>query len=104
MFGRLLSQWAPASIAAVANCALIALVWVACLFCSVTRDYTSVTVFFAVGMLLAVVAVTAGYNMRPDLPTMLWGFNIGLGATLFGFLPPLFPTLPSPVTPPPVPP
>jgi hypothetical protein len=28
-----------ASVAAIANCALIALVWVACLFCSVTRDY-----------------------------------------------------------------
>ena len=35
---------------------------------------------------LAAVAVTAGYNVRPDLATMLWGFNIGLAATLFGML------------------
>ncbi len=86
LFGFALDLEAPASVAAIANCALIALVWVACLFCSVTRDYTSVTAFFAVGMLLAVVAVTLGYNVRPDLATMLWGFNIGLGATLFGLL------------------
>jgi len=86
LFGFALDLEPPASVAAIANCALIALVWVACLFCSVTRDYTSVTAFFAVGMLLAVVAVTLGYNVRPELATMLWSFNIGLGATLFGLL------------------
>jgi uncharacterized membrane protein len=94
LFGFVLDLDPPASAAAVANCALIALVWVACLFCSVTRDYTSVTAFFAVGMLLAVVAVTLGYNMRPDLATMLWGFNIGLGATLFGLLARIIATFP----------
>jgi polysaccharide biosynthesis protein PelG len=94
LFGLLVDLDAPASVAAVANCALIALVWVACLFCSVTRDYTAVTAFFAVGMLLAVVAVTMGYNVRPDLATMLWGFNIGLGATLFGLLARVIATFP----------
>src|SRR5262249_61217363 len=85
---------AAASVAAVANCALIALVWVACLFCSVTRDYTSVTIYFGVGLLLAVIAVTKGYNMRPDLAIMLWGFNIGLGLTLFGLLARIISTFP----------
>src|SRR3981189_2183731 len=94
LFGFALDLEPMASVAAIANCALIALVWVACLFCSVTRDYTSVTAFFAVGMLLAVVAVTLGYNMRPDLATMLWGFNIGLGATLFGLLARIIATFP----------
>ena len=94
LFGFALDLEAPASVAAVANCALIALVWVACLFCSVTRDYMSVTAFFALGMVLAVVAVTNGYNMRPDLATMLWGFNIGLGATLFGLLSRIIATFP----------
>jgi uncharacterized membrane protein len=94
LFGFLIDLDPPASVAAVANCALIALVWVACLFCSVTRDYTSVTVFFAIGMLLAVVGVTVGYNVRPDLATMLWGFNIGLGATLFGLLARIIATFP----------
>ena len=83
-----------ADVAAVANCALIALVWVACLFSSVTRDYTAVTVYFAVGLLLAVVAVTKGYNLRPELAIMLWGFNIGLGATLFGLLARIIGTFP----------
>ena len=83
-----------ASTAAVANCALIALVWVGCLFCGVTRDYTSVTAFFAAGILFAVVAVTVGYNMRPDLATMLWAFNIGLAITLFGLLTRIFLTFP----------
>src|SRR5262245_2956392 len=98
LFGLALDLEAPASVAAIANCALIALIWVACLFCSVTRDYMSVTAYFAVGMLIAVVAVTVGYNMRPDLATMLWGFNIGLGATLFGLLARIVATFPFAVT------
>ena len=98
LFAAALDLDAAASIAAIANCALIALVWVACLFCSVTRDYTSVTVFFAVGMALAVAAVTLGYNARPDLTIMLWGFNVGLAATLFGLLARIIATFPFAVT------
>jgi uncharacterized membrane protein len=94
LFGFVLDLEPAASVAAVANCALIALVWVACLFCSVTRDYTAVTIYFAVGLLLAVVAVTKGYNMRPELAIMLWGFNIGLGLTLFGLLGRIIATFP----------
>src|SRR5437762_2798860 len=67
LFGVALDLETTADVAAVANCALIALVWVACLFGSVTRDYNSVTGYFALGMLIAVVAVTVGYNVRPDL-------------------------------------
>ena len=52
LFGLLLDLETTASVAAVANCVLIALVWVACLFCSVTRDYNSVTGYFAAGMLV----------------------------------------------------
>jgi polysaccharide biosynthesis protein PelG len=98
LFGVVLDLDPAASVAAVANCALIALVWVACLFCSVTRDYTSVTAYFAVGLLLAVIAVTKGYNLRPDLAIMLWGFNIGLGVTLFGLLARIIATFPFAVT------
>jgi uncharacterized membrane protein len=98
LFGFALDLEPMASVAAIANCALIALVWVACLFCSVTRDYHSVTAFFALGMLLAVVFVTLGYNMRPDLAIMLWAFNIGLGATLFGLLARIIATFPFAVT------
>jgi uncharacterized membrane protein len=95
LFGLALDLEAPASTAAIANCALI---WVACLFCSVTRDYHAVTAFFALGMLLAVVFVTLGYNARPDLAIMLWGFNIGLGVTLFGLLARIIATFPFAVT------
>jgi polysaccharide biosynthesis protein PelG len=94
LFGVPLDLQAAAVIAAVANCALIGLIWVACLFASVTRDYTSVTAFFAVGMALAVLGVTIGYNQRPDLETMLWGFNVGLAATLFGLLGRIMATFP----------
>jgi polysaccharide biosynthesis protein PelG len=86
LFGVPLDLQLAAVIAAVVNCALIGLIWVACLFASVTRDYTSVTAFFAVGMVLALIGVTVGYNQRPELATMLWGFNAGLAATLFGLL------------------
>src|SRR5262245_16941514 len=98
LFGLALDLEAPASVAAIANCALIALVWVACLFCSVTRDYHAVTAFFALGMFLAVVFVTLGYNARPELAIMLWGFNIGLGVTLFGLLARIIATFPFAVT------
>jgi polysaccharide biosynthesis protein PelG len=95
LFGVALDLETAAVVAAVANCALIALVWVACLFSSVTRDYNSVTGFFALGMLVAVVAVTLGYNnWRPDLATMLWGFSLGLGVTLFGLLGRIIATFP----------
>jgi polysaccharide biosynthesis protein PelG len=98
LFGFALDLEAPAGVAVVANCALIALVWVAGLFCSVTRDYQAVTAFFALGMVIAVVAVTLGYNARPDLAVMLWAFNIGLGATLFGLLARVIATFPFAVT------
>src|SRR5436190_5926207 len=98
LFGLPLDLQSAAVIAAVANCALIGLIWVACLFASVTRDYTSVTVFFGIGMAVAVVAVTLGYSLRSDLQTMLWGFNLGLAATLFGLVARIIATFPFAVT------
>jgi len=98
LFGFAVELEAAAAAAAVANCALIALIWVACLFCSVTRDYTYITASFAVGMMLAVVAVTIGYRLRPDLDVMLWAFNLGLGATLFGLLTRIIFTFPFAIT------
>ena len=94
LFGFALGLEWLAAMAAIADCALIALIWVACLFCSVTRDYTSVTAYFAAGMAVSVLAVTLGYTLRPDLETMLWGFNLGLGVTLFGLLSRIFSTFP----------
>ena len=38
--------------------------------------------------------MTVGYNARPDLATMLWGFSIGLGVTLFGLLARIVATFP----------
>jgi uncharacterized membrane protein len=98
LFGVALDLETSADVAAVANCALIGLVWMACLFASVTRDYNSVTVFFAAGMAVAVVSVTLSYNWRPDLATMLWGFSVGLGVTLFGLLSRVIATFPFAVT------
>jgi polysaccharide biosynthesis protein PelG len=94
LFGLPLELEPAVVIAAVANCALIGLIWVACLFASVTRDYTSVTAFFGLGTALAVLGVTLGYNLRPDLEIMLWAFNIGLAATLFGLLTRVIATFP----------
>jgi uncharacterized membrane protein len=94
LFGLPLDLEPAVAIAAVANCTLIGLIWVTCLFSSVTRDYTSVTAFFAIGMALAVLGVTVGYDLRPNLEIMLWGFNIGLAATLFGLLTRVIATFP----------
>jgi polysaccharide biosynthesis protein PelG len=94
LFGLPLDLEPATVIAAVVNCALIGLIWVACLFASVTRDYTSVTAFFAFGTALAVLGVTFGYNLRPELEIMLWGFNVGLAATFFGLLARVIATFP----------
>ena len=45
-----------------------------------------------------VVSVTLSYNWRPDLATMLWGFSVGLGVTLFGLLSRVIATFPFAVT------
>jgi uncharacterized membrane protein len=82
------------AVAAVAVSTMIALIWIACLFCSVTRDYNAVTGFFALGMLISFAAVTAAYAWRPELAEMLWGFDIGLSVTLFGLLARIIATFP----------
>ena len=94
LFGGLLKLNGPVVVAAIVDSALVALIWIGCLFCSVTRDYNSVTGFFAAGMLIAFGAVTAGYAMAPDLAVMLWSFSIGLGITLFGLLARIITTFP----------
>jgi uncharacterized membrane protein len=98
LYGFALDLDAPATVAAVSNCALIALVWVGCLFCSVTRDYNAVTAFFAGGMLIAFAAVTLGYDLSPNLASMLWGFSVGLGVALFGLIGRVIATFPFAVT------
>jgi uncharacterized membrane protein len=52
------------------------------------------TAYFAAGMTVSVLAVALGDNLRPDLETMLWDFNLGLGVTLFGLLARIFSTFP----------
>ncbi|MEA2989220.1 MAG: polysaccharide biosynthesis protein PelG [Alphaproteobacteria bacterium] len=94
LYGAALDLEPAAAVAAVANCALIALVWVGCLFCSVTRDYNAVTGFFAAGMLIAFAAVTVGYELAPSLAGMLWGFSLGLAAALFGLIARIIATFP----------
>lgn len=94
LYGAALDLDAPVTVAAVANSALIALVWIGCLFCSVTRDYNSVTLFFGAGMLVAFGAVTASYTVLPELPVMLWSFNVGLAVTFFGLLARIIATFP----------
>ena len=94
LFGVPLDLDPAVAVAAVVNCSLIGLIWVACLFSSLTRDYTVVTAFFALGMTLAVVGVKSGYELRPALEIMLWCFNIGLAITLFGLLARIISTFP----------
>jgi len=85
---------AHVAVASVVNCALIAFVWVACLFCSVTRDYNAVTAFFAAGMLVGFMSVTVSYDVAPKLDSMLWGFSVGLAVALFGLLARIIATFP----------
>jgi polysaccharide biosynthesis protein PelG len=98
LYGLGLDLGGMVTVAAVVNCALIALVWVGSLFCSVTRDYNSVTAFFAAGMLVAFVAVTVCYDIEPELLSMLWGFSVGLAVALFGLMARIIATFPFAVT------
>lgn len=93
-YGSTLNLDAFVLVAAVANCALLAFVWVGSLFCSITRDYNAVTASFAAGMLVAFVAVTVGYQAAPGLCTMMWGFSVGLAVVMFGILMRIIATFP----------
>src|SRR4051812_16508956 len=44
LFGIVLDLGSRIAIAAIVNCGLVGLVWIGCLFCSITRDYNAVTV------------------------------------------------------------
>ena len=94
LFGVVLDLDGRTIVAAVVNSAVVGLVWIGCLFCSITRDYNAVTVFFGGGMIVAVAGVTGAYALRPALDVMLWGFAVGLGVTLFGLLTRIIATIP----------
>jgi uncharacterized membrane protein len=81
-------------VATAIDCTLIAFVWIGALFSGVTRDYGSITAFFAVGMLVALVAVTLLFPYWPSLAGMLWAFGVGVSIILFGLLGRILATFP----------
>jgi uncharacterized membrane protein len=81
-------------VATIVDCALIAFVWIGALFCGVTRDYGSITGFFAAGMLVALMAVTLLHPYWPNLAGMVWAFGFGVSVILFGLLGRILATFP----------
>ncbi len=81
-------------VATVVDCMLIAFIWIGALFCGVTRDYGSITGFFAAGMLIALLSVTLLYPYWPSLAGMMWSFGIGESVILFGLLGRILATFP----------
>jgi polysaccharide biosynthesis protein PelG len=74
-----------ASVAAVVNFGLVAAVWAGATFITALKDYWTITIAFAVGMIMAfVMALWLGGMYQTS--GLLWGFNIGLGAIAFALL------------------
>src|SRR3954447_11246832 len=94
LFGIVLGLDDRIAVASIVNSAITGLIWIGCLFCSVTRDYNAVTAFFGGGMLVAFAAVTGICALQPDLAAMQWGFAMGLAVTLFGLLARIIATIP----------
>jgi len=80
--------------ATVVDCALIGFIWIGALFCGATRDYSSITGFFAAGMLIALLSVTLLYPLWPSLAGMMWSFGVGVSVILFGLLGRILATFP----------
>lgn len=83
----LLASGLPAdmALAAVANFVVVAGIWVVSIFLSALKDYVTVTVAFATGMLAGFLgAVILGAWLGPV--GMLWGFSAGLACIEFALI------------------
>lgn len=73
------------ALAAIANFVMVAGIWVVSIFLSALKDYVTVTVAFALGMLAGLVgAVVLGALFGPV--GMLWGFTAGLAGIEFALV------------------
>lgn len=76
---------ASAALAAVVNFGLVASIWAGATFITALKDYWTITIAFAVGMIMAfVMALWLGGFWQ--MTGLLWGFNIGLGAIAFALM------------------
>jgi polysaccharide biosynthesis protein PelG len=82
----LIADLSPSAyVAAVVNFELVAAVWAGATFITALKDYWTITIAFAVGMIMAfVMALWLGGMYQTS--GLLWGFNIGLGAIAFALL------------------
>jgi uncharacterized membrane protein len=80
----------------VANFLIVAALWVAAVFLSALKDYMSVAISFAVGLILAFALALALSGLGPA--GLLAGFTIGLGVTLFALIARAFAEYPYTIT------
>ena len=73
---------------------LVSLIWVALAFCGAVRDYAGVTLSFAVGLLIALLATVGAAVIGFEAVGMAWAFTAGLTATFFGLTSRVFATFP----------
>lgn len=73
-------------LASFSNYFLISGIWLGSVFLSALKDYTGISVTFAIGMILAIIASFFLGKFYSQVG-MFWGFNIGLGGILFILIP-----------------
>lgn len=73
------------ALAAFVNFFIISGIWLVSVFLSVLKDFTTITVTFAIGMLIS---TAASFYFGQNYPAsgFLWGFNIGLGVIFFALI------------------
>jgi len=73
-------------LASFANYFLISGIWLASVFLSALKDYTGISITFAVGMILSILASFFLGKFYSQVG-IFWGFNIGLGTIVFILIP-----------------
>ena len=63
---------------------LVGLIWVTLCFCGAVRDYLAVTLSFAVGLVVSLIASVGAAILGYEAPGMAAGFLLGLTVTCFG--------------------
>jgi polysaccharide biosynthesis protein PelG len=88
----------PVLLALLAGSCLVALIWIAIVFCGAIRDYRGVTTSFLLGAIVSLVVCVTAAIRGFEAPGLAWGFISGLTVTFFGLVSRVLATFPQPVS------
>ncbi len=83
---------------AVISTVLVGMIWVTLAFCSAVRDFRTITIAFAAGLIIAVICAFMATWYKMGIPGLVWGFDVGLGFTLYWLVGRVMLTFPDVIT------